>query len=359
MGYEIDFLPVGEGSRSGDAIALRYGNLAGERSEQKVVVIDGGFTDNGQSLVELIRNHYDTELVDIVVATHPEQDHIKGLETLLAQLSVGELWMHQPWAHSEALAAARSASFQTLQLSERLEESMRELSDLEALADQREIPLFEPFTGRASDDKAFFVIGPDLDYYEELLAEMPGSATQAVGASVLRKLAEAAQALVPESLHVETLTDSGKTTAQNNSSVISVLSFEGRLSIFTADAGMPALERAADFLQSAGYLPGQCEFIQVPHHGSRRNVGPTVLDRFLGTKGTEEGRGLAFVSAAKNGAPKHPAKKVTNAFRRRGYKTRATQGKAWLYHHNAPSRPNYGPEDALPLYSLVEPSDDE
>ena len=49
MGYEIDFLPVGDGARSGDAIALRYGNLEGTRAEQTVVVIDGGFTDDGRS----------------------------------------------------------------------------------------------------------------------------------------------------------------------------------------------------------------------------------------------------------------------------------------------------------------------
>lgn len=39
MGFEIDFLPVGEEGKSGDAIALRFGNLFGQRSEQMVVVI--------------------------------------------------------------------------------------------------------------------------------------------------------------------------------------------------------------------------------------------------------------------------------------------------------------------------------
>jgi hypothetical protein len=67
--YEIDFLPVGDGARSGDAIALRYGNLEGARAEQTVIVIDGGFTDDGAALVELIKTHYGTEHVDIVLAT--------------------------------------------------------------------------------------------------------------------------------------------------------------------------------------------------------------------------------------------------------------------------------------------------
>jgi beta-lactamase superfamily II metal-dependent hydrolase len=358
MGYEIDFLPVGEGSRSGDAIAVRYGNLFGERSEQTVIVIDGGFTANGDALVELLRNHYDTDRVDVVVATHPEQDHITGLEVVLKELSVGELWMHRPWMHSETIAAARSASFKTLQLSERVQESLSEASDLETLADELQIPIIEPFAGHSTPDGCFTILGPDIDYYEELLSEIPG-AIVAAASSLVRKLAEAAASLVPESLFEETLTDAGKTSAQNNTSVISMLNVEGRRSILTADAGMPALERAANRLEGEGYEPGDCKFIQIPHHGSRRNVGPAVLDRLLGDMGTEQTRGSAFASAAKEGAPKHPAKKVTNAFHRRGYKARATQGKAWLYHHEAPPRPNYSPGEALPLYGMVESSDDE
>ncbi len=205
---------------------------------------------------------------------------------------------------------------------------------------------------------AWRALDGDIDYYEELLSEIPG-AIAAAAASLVRKLAEAAASLVPESLFEETLTDAGKTSAQNNTSLISMLTVDGRRSILTADAGIPALERAASRLEGEGYEPGDCKFIQIPHHGSRRNVGPAVLDRLLGDMGTEENRGSAFVSAAKEGAPKHPAKKVTNAFYRRGYKARATQGKAWLYHHEAPARPNYSPGEALPLYGMVESSDDE
>jgi hypothetical protein len=54
MGYEIDFLPVGEGEDSGDAIALRFGSLFGPRSEQTVVVIDGGFKESAEGLVSHI-----------------------------------------------------------------------------------------------------------------------------------------------------------------------------------------------------------------------------------------------------------------------------------------------------------------
>lgn len=358
MAYEIDFLPVGDGSKSGDAITLRYGDLS-DPAQQMVVVIDGGYTDDGLAVVEHIKKYYKTDYVDVVVSTHPDQDHVTGLEVVLEQLRVGQLWMHQPWKHSQALSLSRSLKFQSSQMSEKTIKSLQEASDLELIAVQRGVPIVEPFTGTATSDGFFFVVGPDQSYYNDLIAQLPTAATQETALSkLLAKAAELAQALVPESLHIETLTDSGETSIQNNTSVISVLNIDGRLSIFTADAGMPSLERAMDTLEAMGYTPGMAKFVQIPHHGSRRNVGPTILNRVLGEKGTTEARGSAFVSAAKDGAPKHPAKKVTNAFRRRGYMPHATVGQAKHHHYQAPDRPDYSPCEPLPLYTMVEHEDD-
>lgn len=55
MGYEIDFLAVGE-KKSGDAICIRWGNLHGSRDEQKVVVIDAGYASTGEQVIEHIEN---------------------------------------------------------------------------------------------------------------------------------------------------------------------------------------------------------------------------------------------------------------------------------------------------------------
>ena len=63
MQYEVDFLPVGD-ERSGDAIALRFGNLQGSREEQVVIAIDGGFTESGEALVTHINTHYNTDLME-------------------------------------------------------------------------------------------------------------------------------------------------------------------------------------------------------------------------------------------------------------------------------------------------------
>ena len=41
MAYQIDFLPVGDGAKSGDAIAMRFGDFS-DAMKTFVVVIDGG-----------------------------------------------------------------------------------------------------------------------------------------------------------------------------------------------------------------------------------------------------------------------------------------------------------------------------
>ena len=55
---EIDFLPVGDGEDSGDAIAMRFtrpdtGGIAH-------VIVDAGFQDDGEALVEHVKNYYGT-----------------------------------------------------------------------------------------------------------------------------------------------------------------------------------------------------------------------------------------------------------------------------------------------------------
>ena len=105
MGYEVDIIGIGQESKSGDAITLRWGNLYGPLDQQKVVIIDGGFRDSGQIVVDHIQEYYGTDSVDAVISTHPDQDHINGLEIVLDKLSVQELWIHKPWEHNHNLAS--------------------------------------------------------------------------------------------------------------------------------------------------------------------------------------------------------------------------------------------------------------
>ena len=67
FGIELDFLQVGDGERSGDAIAQRYGNpLTG----YDVMIVDGGNKASGEELVRHVTGIYRTGTVQHVVNTH-------------------------------------------------------------------------------------------------------------------------------------------------------------------------------------------------------------------------------------------------------------------------------------------------
>lgn len=352
LGYEIDFLPVGNGERAGDAIVLRYGDLFGGRAAQRVVVVDGGFAETGEQVVDFVRTHYGTNVVDLVVSTHPDADHSAGLAVVLEQLAVGELWMHRPWAHTQDIADMfRDGRVTDASVREALRRDLDEARALERIAQRKGISIVEPFAG-VNDGIGLTVLGPSQAYYESLLPHFRSTPEPKHGlATLFEKVAAAAQSVF-ETFDVETLTDEGETSAENNSSVVLLLNYASAYSLLTGDAGTPALTRALDFLDAAT-TPSRVSFafVQVPHHGSRRNVGPTILNRLLGPpQSMDVTSTAAFVSSPVTPTAKHPSKRVTNAFRRRGAPVHATGGVAIQHRRNSPQRAGYGPIAPIPFH---------
>lgn len=353
--FEIEFLAVGENSKSGDAILISWVDLTGRRY---IVIIDGGYKANGEKLVELVHSRFGRSYVNLVVSTHPDGDHANGLLVVLEQLAVGCLLMHKPWEHVAGLDLYHGR-FASKTLEARVQRSLDGVKVLAEAAYDKEIPVVEPFTGLTALDGIFQVLGPTADYYDELLPLfrcMPSVAASAGPLGQILHKAGGVATRLRESLDLETLTDSGTTSAENNSSAIVQFTFNGQRFVLTGDAGIPALDRAADHLDLLGANPNTLQLIQVPHHGSNENVGPAVLDRLLGHRvGADLLARFGIVSAAVDGEScGHPSRQVTNAFRRRGTPVFATQGIALRYAEGAPVPPGYGPASPLPFYSEVE-----
>ncbi|MGK9274363.1 hypothetical protein KXR83_25530 [Williamsia muralis] len=357
MGFEIDLLPVGNESKGGDAIALRYGNLDGHRDEQTVIVIDGGYQDDGAALVEHLDRYYDTNHVDLVVSTHPDRDHIAGLSTVLTELSVGALLMHVPERHDPFFGHQSSFEQKTAAVGETFAKSLTQAEDLYDLAQRRGIEVLEPFADTLPTPiDGFRILGPTWSYYETLLDEMRGRDVLAGSLSAREMALKTAKGPIGtshEDLHTEILSEQSETSASNNSSVISMLEIDGRRILFTGDAGDEALRPVVDRLVQDGIAPGGLTFVQVPHHGSRKNVTPTLLDDLLGDI-TSTQRGHAYASVPlKNPEHRHPAKQTLNAFRRRGFPVISTAGSTKRFFHGAPDR-GWSKTTALPLYDQVE-----
>ena len=358
--YEVDFLPVGNGERSGDAICLRYGTPG----NYKVMVYDGGTKESGQQLVDHIVKHYSSSHVDYVVCSHPDADHASGLSVVLENLTVGELWMHRPWQHSAVIRDYfKDGRITDSSLAERLKEKMAAAYALEELADEMRIPIYEPFQGAAIG--AFHVMSPEKNWYIHTLipdfAKSPEKKEAMDAANPLLKALFASVketiANVAETWGIETLREDVSTSAENESSVVLYGVVANRGILLTGDAGIQALGNTASYAESHGLtLPDVLKFAQVPHHGSRNNVSPSVLDRIIGPKTTNpsaDKRITTFVSAAKE-SDTHPRKMVVNGFLRRGAYVIATKGQSIWHHFNMSPRKDWGPLDSLPFSTEVE-----
>ena len=357
MGYQVDFIGVGQESKSGDAIAIRWGNLFGPREQQKVVVIDGGFRDSGHDISKHITNYYGTDLVNAVVSTHADQDHINGLDVVLDELRVRELWIHKPWEHNQGLAGRFADGRVTdHSLGERLRENLDAASELVGKAARLNIRIVEPFAGLSLHNNGeFFVLGPTANYYESLILGFNG---MPVIRSALHETLKGLAGTVGRTLRQfvstwgsDDLDDEDTTSAENNSSVITQLTVDDRRLLFVGDAGLTALSHAAD--QIAWRADGAgLRFVQIPHHGSRRNLGPTILNRLVGgplPQGQSQGV-TAMASTSKRGEPKHPRRAVMNAFTHRGVDAIATRGRTICHSYHTPERADWTPVSLEPYH---------
>ncbi len=340
MAYEVDYIPVGDGERSGDAIVMRFGNLTGPREEQVVIVIDGGFKESGEQLVEHIGKYYSTDQVNLVISTHPDVDHASGLSVILENLKVGALLMHKPWEHAEDIKNLfKNGKITASGLEEKIEKSLQHASDLESMAKKKGIPVHEPFQGMNLNN-IVHIIGPSKDYYESMLPYFRSTPTPKSELGILasfKKAAEEAVHWIQDHMNFDLLTDDEDTTSpENNTSTVILFNIDGHKFLFTGDAGKTALLNAITYAESLGIPLTDLRFLDVPHHGSKRNLSSKILKKIKA--------GTAFVSAPKD-SPKHPAKKITNALKKHGALVFVTRGIPLLHHHEGNGR---GWSDATP-----------
>src|SRR5690606_4496875 len=234
-------------------------------------------------------------------------------------------------------------------IGERLAHNLERAYSMVKLAEAKEVVVREPFTGLKDSSGFIEVLGPAVEYYETLILDFDGMPEKAVETSAMESLSSMFDVLKSTLKKVwvnwgeDHISDDGVTSAKNNSSVITQLTVDGQRFLFTGDSGIEALEQAADVIDDF-HAHNELKMIQIPHHGSRRNVGPVVLDRLVGSRVSmgESIDVVAIASTAKNGEPKHPRKAVLNAFTHRGAHVLVTKGNGIRHSHDAPKRLGWG-----------------
>lgn len=307
------------------------------------VIIDAGFEENGRALVEHVQRYYNTSSIDLAIVTHPDGDHIGGMGVVIRELDVGTLCIHRLRERGGAGLPAADA-----------------VDDLIQVAEENGTAIHEPFAGTHAFGQALRILGPTQQWYEELVMQQQENARERAEAAwrppglieAARHLGQRVLAALPVEIPFD---DAGGTNPRNNSSAVTLVEVGGHRMLFTSDAGVLAIDRAWDWLESNVGDARPPDFADLPHHGSRHNSSSALLDRILGSTGQLQTK-TAFVNVGP-GAKKHPAPRVANAFMRRGYEVGATSGRPICDHSSdVPTRPGWVP--LVPLEPMDESLED-
>ena len=83
---DITVIDVGQG----DSILVEFPE--GRDGTRKRMLIDGGRSTSDENAVLQFLNDQNIDQLDIVVVTHPHDDHFAGLTPVLKQLDIEEIW---------------------------------------------------------------------------------------------------------------------------------------------------------------------------------------------------------------------------------------------------------------------------
>lgn len=158
MNYEVDFLPVGEGS--GDAIVIRYGD---DTNGYLLHVVDGGRTETANTIIGHINQYYSGYFFNHMVLSHADDDHATGLVGVMERFRVDHLWMNRPWLYADQILHHFHANFTLQGLIDNIKERHPYLVELERLAIQKGTVIHEVFQG--SQIGEFTVLAPTRTRY--------------------------------------------------------------------------------------------------------------------------------------------------------------------------------------------------
>lgn len=303
--YEIRFFQVGSASKGGDAILIRF---LDEYQRPTVIVIDGGYKETGEKIIEYLKT-LNISIIDLVINTHPDVDHISGLIRLFEEptLTIKKLLMNRPWRDSNITADYFADNRITdKSVNKRMTEAFKYAYQLEqaAIVKIGEPNILHPVVG-----KNYFgcltILAPSKDLYRTKLLESDKTPTTVDDDSNTKSFAKTMKKLV-HYIKGFMLWRDEETTPINETSIVSLLSMPDRDYLLTADAGKNGLKEALDYKDSRlGLAHRSIDVLQLPHHGSRKNVTPALIQRISAKD--------YIISCPPNGLDSHhPSRRLVN-----------------------------------------------
>ncbi|HLW06313.1 MAG TPA: MBL fold metallo-hydrolase [Marinilabiliaceae bacterium] len=340
----IDMLSVG----NADAIIVW---LKDNSNNHYVVLIDGGNKSDGEKVI----NHLEKYVLgqgksgknapDLIISTHHDKDHIGGLTEVVNHYgnAISEVWVNNPAHYMDKHAYGLiKESFRKQSEKKQYQvilESLNNLDEFITAVDNHGIVRNDALYGRSKHEGIIQILGPSEDFYKSLLPGMDGLEDFVTQEANWAYNSIYSEPTINESLEESSpcpiVDEENQTSATNNSSVIlQILAREQNKYLFTGDAGVSAFEDVEDRFSLEGI-----HWLDVPHHGSRRNLSSRLIDTMSPN--------VCYISA--KGGIKHPRRALVNCLKNHGAKVYCTKNGNNMWHHRGdfPERSEYSSMEPL------------
>jgi beta-lactamase superfamily II metal-dependent hydrolase len=304
----IDMLDVGKG----DAYVVE---LYDDQGTKFVFVVDGGTAERSDILLSHVRN-YHNNTINLAVSTHPDTDHIGGLISLFENANIGHLFLNDPRDFiSQDTLMQRARTNLSRDEVEVFKSAFDRMDELKELA-QAQSTTHHPATFADSQPRfswggwSVYILGPSENLFRDIW----------LNEDVVRDWfsSDTVDQLVSSQPQTSVLDDpSIDTKPVNNSSIIMLIEGYGKKYLFTGDAGKRAI-RDAMAVRDIRSLT----WLDVPHHGSRRNLDTEIINHLAPN--------TSYISSP--GTTKHPRRTIVRALQKAGSRVYSTCKNSHMCH---------------------------
>ena len=280
--YCVRFFHVGNDTKGGDAILIE---LFDETDNPFIILIDGGYKETGEKICQYIINKYYNPVIHLMVNTHPDIDHTSGLKAILGndKIEVKQIVMNRPWKDAGLKPEHfKDGRITRNSLAERLRDEFAMADDIEDIAKKKNIPLGRAFQGYNLISNVLTVLAPNQTSYKKFLlasGKTPDSFVDELNKKSYKKV-ELEEEKYNENETIKWF-EKEDTSEVNQTSLVLSLKIGKAHFLLTGDAGKATLISALNFYEKLSYSNSITDFtvVQLPHHGSRKNINPDILNK--------------------------------------------------------------------------------
>ena len=244
----------------------------------------------------------------IVVNAHPHRDHIGGLPEIINHFGtdINRVYFNDPLAYVNLMQRNLINEYYQKYSANRqiagLYESLKDVDNFKTLLKKYGLTPHPIFSDTNLGHNLFKVLGPSEAFYKQKVQFFTDK-TSLERMYLLKEAEEDVNEVEEGNKPCVVVDEKNDTSAENlTSTIIQLTDSSNRRYLFTADSGVDSYESA----QNNGFNMKDFHIVQLPHHGSRRNVNTNWICNFNPKQ--------YWVSAAGN--KKHPRKAVIECIKK-------------------------------------------